>query len=191
MPRQPKKKRTGQQESPRTQSLYEAMVSAGLPPVDWKKMGRPTKYSPDMCDKVRECGALGMSKTSTQVELGISDDTWLNWCKEYPDFLGAVQEHEKLCLKWWEEAGKKGFAGLIEGFNAQTYMFNMRNRFRDRYADIKENRISGADGGALQIEQRQILKAEDVNPEVRDMLIEVLEQALAMEDEDAGSGSED
>lgn len=58
--------------------------------------GRPSKYDPAFCEVARETMRQGFSKTATAGQLGICKATLDNWCKEHPEFLGAIKQGETL-----------------------------------------------------------------------------------------------
>ena len=114
-----------------------------------KPVGRPTKYEPKMCETVIELGKEGMSKCEIGVNLGISHDTFCRWQKENEDFSEAVKEAMRHSQAWWERQGRMATFGAIDGFNATSYIFNMKNRFRADWNDTVKNEHSGPDGGAI------------------------------------------
>ncbi len=99
--------------------------------------GRPTKYEPEMCEKLKALMKEGASKTEVCAELGITRDTFYRWTDEEgdyynPDFSYAVKEGHALAQAWWEQQARKGiWAG--KDFNATTFIFMMKNRFREDY----------------------------------------------------------
>lgn len=114
-----------------------------------KKRGRPTKYDPKMCDKVIECGKEGMSKCEMALELDIAYDTFDRWQNERQDFSEAVKAAMRHSQAWWERNGRMATFGGVDGFNATSYIFNMKNRFRADWNDTVKNELSGPDGGAI------------------------------------------
>ena len=53
--------------------------------------GRPTKYDPEMCDRVVAMGEKGyLSKRAMCADLGINFDTLAEWVSKYPDFSVAM-----------------------------------------------------------------------------------------------------
>jgi transposase len=95
------------------------------------KVGRPTKYKPEYCDTVIEIMAQGASKAECCVKLGVTPQTFLNWIAANPEFLESVKLGSLMSKAWWEEKGRNATFGLTEGFNATSYIFNMKNRFRE------------------------------------------------------------
>jgi len=108
--------------------------------------GRPTKYQPEYCDKVIELAKEGASKAEMALELDICYATFDNWQNEIPEFLEAVKKAERISQGWWEREGRKATFGKVEGFNATSYIFNMKNRFKHDWRDKVEQDHSSSDG---------------------------------------------
>ena len=98
------------------------------------KVGRPTKYRPEMCQKIIDAMEKGLSKEAAATEIGICEASFYLWQKENKEFSEAVKEGEKRSQLFWEKVGIKGMVGKIPGFNATTWIFNMKNRqgWKDR-----------------------------------------------------------
>lgn len=95
-----------------------------------KIRGQPTKYRPEMCERLIELGRIGMSLTAASVALGVSDDSLSRWADKHPDFGDAMREYKRLNLAWWEEQGR---THLVEEpgapkFNHVLWYMNMKNR---------------------------------------------------------------
>ena len=105
-----------------------------FPPAAPKRArGRPTTYDPAFCERVIELGEEGKSKAQIARELGISRKSLYLWMKGHPEFKEAMDEAEFAALAWWEDVGQAGLS--MPKFNATLYAFNMKNRFREFYAD--------------------------------------------------------
>lgn len=111
--------------------------------------GRPTKYRPEFCQQVIECGEQGMSLAEMASELDIHYTTFLAWQDEIPEFSNAVKEARRKSQSWWERQGRIATFGGVEGFNATSYIFQMKNRFREDWNDRRELEHTGAQGAAL------------------------------------------
>lgn len=117
--------------------------------ADKKKVGRPTKYEPEMCDAVIEYGKQGMSKCEMAAELDIAYSNFDRWQNEIPEFQEAIKDAMKRSQAWWERNGRKATFGDVDGFNATSYIFNMKNRFRDDWHDTVKNEHSGPEGAPI------------------------------------------
>jgi hypothetical protein len=106
------------------------------PVVVKAKVGRPTKYDPSwMLEEVIEIGRRGGTHTQMAVAIGVTRETFYNWLEQNNEFFDAVKIADAASQTWWEERGQKGAMGLIPNWNPTTYIFNMKNRFRDSYSD--------------------------------------------------------
>jgi transcriptional regulator with XRE-family HTH domain len=114
--------------------------------TDKPKRGRPTKYDPAMCDLVLDLGEAGKSRAQIARTLGISRQTMSDWEKKHPDFLDATAHARDLALAWWEDAGQDGINN--KQFNGHAYSFQMKNRFRDDYADTQDHTVNPGEGFA-------------------------------------------
>ncbi len=94
------------------------------------KVGRPTKFDKSMCGDIIGIMEQGLSKEAAAAKLGISERSFYYWQEENEEFLQAVKEGERRSLLWWEEKGIEGMTGKIQGFNATTWIFNMKNRHK-------------------------------------------------------------
>ncbi len=111
--------------------------------------GRPSKYDPAFCDRVIELGREGASKAEIALELDICYATFDTWQNDKPEFLEAVKRAERLSQGWWEKKGRSATFGGVEGFNATSFIFNMKNRFKADWRDKQELEHSGSIGSAL------------------------------------------
>jgi transposase len=100
--------------------------------------GRPTKYKPEFCEIVIACGDEGKGKAEMARELEIHHSTFSAWQEEHPEFSAAVKEALFRSQAWWEGKGRQATFGEVQGFNATSYIFNMKNRFPDEWRDKHE-----------------------------------------------------
>ena len=105
--------------------------------------GRPTKYDPAMCERVIELGKTGASKHEMALELDISMSTFDVWQNENKEFSEAVRRSMEISQGWWEKQGRVATFGGIDGFNSNSYTFQMKNRFKDDWRDKQERELSG------------------------------------------------
>lgn len=130
-----------------------------------RKVGRPSKYNPKMCETVVECGRQGMSKCEMALELDIAYSNFDRWQNEIPEFQEALKDAVRHSQAWWERNGRLATFGAVDGFNATSYIFNMKNRFRADWNDTVKNELSGPDGGAIvqKIERVIVDPKDDLN----------------------------
>jgi hypothetical protein len=108
-----------------------------------RPVGRPTKYDKAFCEKVIELGKIGASQCEMALELDISWETFSQWKKEKPEFSDAVKEATRHAQGWWEKQGRLATFGGTEGFNATSFIFNMKNRFQEDWKDKRDIEHSG------------------------------------------------
>lgn len=120
--------------------------------------GRPTKYKPEMCETVIECGKEGMSKCEMALQLGIRYSTFNAWEHEKPEFSEAVKEAERFSQAWWERVGRLATIGQVDGFNSTAFIFNMKNRFKEDWRDKHEVEQSGDLNVNVQSITRELVK---------------------------------
>ncbi len=56
--------------------------------------GRPTKYSPDRCERIVEALRGGNTRQTACALGGISDETFARWLREHVDFMDSVKKAE-------------------------------------------------------------------------------------------------
>lgn len=108
--------------------------------------GRPSKYDPAMCARAIECGKEGMTLAEIAADLEIDRSTLAAWQEEKPEFSRAIKAAIDQAQAWWERQGRIATFGGVDGFNATSYIFQMKNRFRDDWADRKEVDHQSSDG---------------------------------------------
>lgn len=97
--------------------------------------GRPTKYRKEFCEIVVACGKEGKGLAEIASELGVVRDTVYRWTKQHAEFSDAIKRAYEAGLAWWEQKGRDATFGKIPGFNATSYIFQMKNRFKDDWRD--------------------------------------------------------
>ena len=136
------------------------------------KMGRPSLYRPEYCERVIEMGAEGKSITQMAATLGFDKQTFADWRGVHADFSAALSRATALSQKWWEDRGQSGLGD--RNFNAALWMKIVASRYRDDYADRKE--ITGANGGPLHV-QSTVVDVSSLDPDDLQALEIVLRKA--------------
>jgi hypothetical protein len=93
------------------------------------KMGAPTLYRPEYCQKILEVMGEGKSFKSFAAEIGVSSSACQEWANKYSEFRDSKTKAQDLYFKYWEDMGRRGSLGEIKNFNAAAWIFNMKNRF--------------------------------------------------------------
>lgn len=114
--------------------------------------GRPTDYKKEYCDVVIELMEEGASKAEVCLILKCDFQTFLNWQASHKEFFEAVKRGSDLSKGKWEQIGREAAFGNCEGFNATSWIFNMKNRFKnedlfkEKWSDRQEIDHSGKIG---------------------------------------------
>jgi transposase len=121
------------------------------------KVGRPTNYKPEYCDRVVELGAKGYSLAMIIADIGAgSRETIDNWKKRHPEFLDAMTCARDLALAWWERVGLENTGN--RDFNSNLYRVIMMARFgQDGY---REKQVIETVQGGSGIDLKQLSPAE-------------------------------
>ena len=59
----------------------------------------------------------------------IDENTLQRYISEFPEDFRTIKKARRKRQLFWEQMGIDGAMGLIDGFNATTWIFNMKNRF--------------------------------------------------------------
>lgn len=106
--------------------------------VSEMSLGRPSKYDPRFASQLIEHMASGLSFESFAGVVGVSARTLHNWRSSNADFEEAKAVGLEANRLWWERVGLSAVHGHVPGFNAASWIFNMKNRFhwRDKFEPV-------------------------------------------------------
>lgn len=109
-------------------------------------LGRPSSFKDEFCQIALDVLKKGGSIVQVCAELEISRETFYDWNNpESPRFKDIFSDTIKLGLmlsqSWWEKQGQISTFNS-EGFNATSYIFTMKNRFREDYSDTIKQEIT-------------------------------------------------
>jgi len=107
------------------------------------KMGRPTKYCDTMPKRALDLFSQGASKAEVCLELDICFETFQNYQEKHKDFSESVKKGLQLSQGWWEKIGRTATIGQVDNFNATSFIFNMKNRFKEDWKDKHDIDHSG------------------------------------------------
>lgn len=113
--------------------------------------GRPTKYKPEYCSKIKDLMSSGMSKIEAAVQLGVYRDTLYDWTKNFPEFAQAMQEAEQLSQAWWERQARLNIGS--KEFNHRLWEYNIRCRFRQDWTANEKHDVNVVVSSAEEIEK--------------------------------------
>jgi hypothetical protein len=79
------------------------------------KIGRPTKYKPQYCQRIIELGRDGNQPVALCAELLVGKSTMHMWRENYPDFRDAFDVSRQLCEQYWLNLAKNRANGTMNG----------------------------------------------------------------------------
>lgn len=119
-------------------------------------MTYPTKYKPEYCQIAAQVLAGGESLAAVCAELEISRPTLNTWREMHPEFENAVSIGLAKSQRDWERLGKQGICGEFDKFSASPWIFTMKNRFRDDYAEEKNENNGVPEAVVMQLIDRLV-----------------------------------
>lgn len=141
-----------------------------------RPIGRPTDYKPEYCEQLVQHMKSGLSFPSFAGSVGVCQETIYEWSRVHPEFLESKRRGLEACRYTWEKIGFAGVTGKLDGFNATTYIFTMKNRFpqewRDRHEIDHSGQIEVKDQSSELKERLMALLAEKVALQAQELLIE-------------------
>jgi hypothetical protein len=98
-------------------------------------------------DRKAACAAVceHLSKGLSKKCFPLADwDTVEAYIRDYPEDFPSekIKEAERLNLKFWESIGVDGATGANKDFNAASWIFNMKNRFRSDWTDTTKQDVN-------------------------------------------------
>jgi hypothetical protein len=137
--------------------------------------GRPTLYRREMCDRLVEAMAGGLTVEAAAAKIGISARSLFYWQQQHPEFLQAIQEGRQRSQLWWEERALAMANG--ESGNTQIVVLGLRNRSRAATGwnnDTVKLEHTGPEGGPVEVKAEHKIDIASLEPEQRDQLREIL-----------------
>ena len=92
-------------------------------------MANTLKYKKEIADNLPKMFENGESVVEVCVALGISRETFYDWCDKHKEFKRGYEQGLLLSQAWWERLGRAGSLGS-QKINPATWIFNMKNRFK-------------------------------------------------------------
>lgn len=119
-----------------------------------RPVGRPSKYKPEYCERVIELADQGAGPAEYAVDFGVDRVSLYDWAAAHEEFSTALSRAKIHEQAWWEREGRSGMRA--DKFNALVWKTSMQARFRDDYTERKETQLTGANGGAVQVETKTV-----------------------------------
>ena len=119
-----------------------------------KPMGRPSKYQPEYCQQIIELGKLGKSIAQMAAHFDVDKASIYRWSEEHEEFRTSLARAKAHSQTWWENAAQQNMDN--RNFNAQLWLKSVASRFRDDYTEKQVTELTGANGGAVQVETKTV-----------------------------------
>jgi hypothetical protein len=103
-------------------------VTKSKNPKDLVKMGAPSSYLPEYCERLIEHARGGGSFESFAASIGRSSRTLYNWLEAYPDFLQARERGLDLLRAYYEDMGKAIATGQLQRVKSERPVLDKRGR---------------------------------------------------------------
>jgi hypothetical protein len=93
------------------------------------KVGKPSSYSPALCERAVALGKRGHSWAGIAREFNISRSTLNDWERQFPAFADALARARAAAQAWWENHGRKNLKA--DRYQAQVHKNIMAAQFED------------------------------------------------------------
>jgi hypothetical protein len=135
----PAKKPKKKKKAPRAKKIFivkKDRKAAPIPADAYPKyvFGRPTIYDPKFCQMLIDHMAQGFSFESFGALIMSHKQTLYEWAEKHSDFGDAKKVGTELSRLRWEREGINGHM-MGKDFNATSYIFQVKGRFRDEWGD--------------------------------------------------------
>lgn len=90
--------------------------------------GRPSKYDTKYCQMLIDHMSQGLSYETFAGLIGVTRDCLYKWEQKHDEFLYSKKVGKEKMLLLLEKIGLKAMTGGIDGFNASTWIFTMKNK---------------------------------------------------------------
>lgn len=116
---------------------------AKKPAAEKRPVGRPTKYTPDMCRIVIEAGKEGCAVAEMASLCDVCIDTIYEWAKVHDEFSEALTRANSEAEAYWARHLRNGMHKPPSEFQGQPNLKYMSIRFQDRWADRQKHEVTG------------------------------------------------
>ena len=134
-------------------------------------VGRPSKYNPEYCEIAVELGKQGFSVAEIAAHFEVDKASLYRWQEENPDFALSMSRAKSFEQAWFEREARLNMKN--REFNTNLWYRSASSRFRDDYTERKETQLTGANGGAVQIEAKRV-DTDALDQEQRETLRQLL-----------------
>ncbi|MDF1625652.1 MAG: hypothetical protein P1U84_05145 [Parvibaculaceae bacterium] len=108
-----------------------------------RPVGRPTKYTREMCKKVIEAGKEGCSVAEMASLCDVSIPTIYEWAKEHDEFSNALTRAQSEAEAYWAKEIRSGLKKEPSKFQGPANLKYMGMRFKERWSERQEHKHTG------------------------------------------------
>lgn len=137
-----------------------------------RPVGRPTKYKPEYCERIIELGKEGYSHAEIAADLEVDKASLYDWAAAHEEFSTALRAAKTYEQAWFEREARSNMKN--RDFNANLWYRSAASRFREDYTERKETQLTGANGGAVQVETKSKIDVKALDPDQREALKNLL-----------------
>jgi len=107
-------------------------------------MPAKVKYKPEFAEEIIYLGQSGKTPAQIASHFGIQLRTLREWLKspEMEEFRHAYGVAETHSQAYWEDLGMKGTKGTLAKFSPASWIFFVKNLFKDTYSDTVKTDLS-------------------------------------------------
>jgi len=137
-----------------------------------RPVGRPSKYKPEYCERIIKLGKEGYSHAELAADLEVDKASMYRWAEEHEDFRTALHAAKTFEQAWFEREARSNMKN--RDFNANLWYRSAASRFREDYTERKETQLTGANGGAVQVESKTVdtdALSADQRSALRDLIL--------------------
>jgi transposase len=143
-----------------------------------RKVGRPTKYRPNMCEQIITLAEQGYSLTAIAGWLHTGRGQIIEWGQKHPEFADALSRVQGLRARFWEEQALRVAEQGGPGGQTMMITFALKNLNSEDWRDRIEH--TGAEGGPINLEAL-LLRAEEKRGE---RMVKTIEHEPAKRDQE-------
>lgn len=119
--------------------------------------GRPSKYTPEMCELVLARGGEGGSVVELADACDVTVSTLYEWAKNHEEFSESFTRAQEKSEVFWARKVREGLAKPPSEFQGQANLKYMAQRFQDRWSEKNRVELTGANGSPVQITRIELV----------------------------------
>jgi hypothetical protein len=105
-------------------------------------------------------------------DLEVDKASLYDWAAAHEEFSTALRAAKTYEQAWFEREARSNMKN--RDFNANLWYRSAASRFREDYTERKETQLTGANGGAVQVETKSKIDVKALDPDQREALKNLL-----------------